>query len=72
MPIIIGKMTNRIYVEEGINTISDLAVTYKKYGVATKLIASLEDIKKQRKDNNDKESANLAEDAIKRINDIKE
>jgi len=34
--------------------------------------ASLEDIKKQRKNNNDKEFANLAEDAIQRINATKE
>jgi len=55
-----------------ISTLLDLAIKYKKYGVAPSVTASLEDIKKQRTNNNDKESANLAEDAIQRINATKD
>jgi aminopeptidase N len=71
MPQIIGRMTNRAYIAEGISSIRDLAITYKKYGVANRLIASLEEISKQRKNANDDESANTAEDAVKQINDAK-
>jgi aminopeptidase N len=71
MPKIIGRMTNPANVAEGINTIRDLAISYKKYGIAPKLIASLEEISKQRKNLKDEESAKLAEDAIKQINDSK-
>jgi aminopeptidase N len=71
MPKIIGRMTNRAYVVEGINNIRDLAISYKKYGIASKLIASLEEINTQRKNIKDDESAKIAEDAIKQINDAK-
>jgi aminopeptidase N len=71
MPKIIGRMNNGANVSEGINSIRDLAVSYKKYGVAPKLIASLEQISKQRKSMNDDESARIADDAVKQINDAK-
>ncbi|MFD0792738.1 M1 family aminopeptidase [Mucilaginibacter litoreus] len=71
MPKIIGRMNNRSYVAEGITTIRDLAVTYKRYGIAPRLITSLEEIAKQRKDKNDDESANLAQKAIDYIKDAK-
>ena len=72
MPKIIGRMTNRTYVIEGINSIRDLAISYKRYNIAPRLITSLEQISKDRKSVNDNESAKAAEDAIKQINDAKE
>jgi len=71
MPLIIGRMTTRAYVNEGINSIRDLAITYKKYGVAPRLIAALEEISQQRKNGNDQETAKSVKDAIKQINDAK-
>jgi aminopeptidase N len=71
MPKIIGRMTNHAYVAEGINSIRDLAITYKKYGIAPRLIASLEEISKQRKNTNDNESVKVADEAIKQIKDAK-
>jgi aminopeptidase N len=71
MPKIIGRMTNRAYVTAGINSIRDLAIEYKRYGIAPRLIASLEEISKQRKSLNDDESAKTAEEAIKQINNAK-
>ncbi|MDN3580908.1 M1 family aminopeptidase [Mucilaginibacter flavus] len=68
MPLIIGKMTNPAYVTEGINSIRDLAISYKKYNIAPRLITALEAIEKARKDMNDSASAKEAEDAIKQIN----
>lgn len=71
LPQIIGRMTNRAYVTEGINSIRDLAIAYKKYGIASRLIASLEEISKQRKKSNDDDSSKIANEAIKQINDAK-
>jgi aminopeptidase N len=71
MPKIIGKMANHAYVAEGINSIKDVAISYKKYGIAPKLIASLEQIAKDRTAMNDSEDAKAADDAIKQINDAK-
>jgi aminopeptidase N len=71
MPKIIGSMKNRAYVTEGINNIRDLAIAYKKYGIAPRMIISLEEISKQRKSMNDGESVKAAEEAIKQINEAK-
>ncbi|TWR25107.1 M1 family peptidase [Mucilaginibacter pallidiroseus] len=71
MPKIIGKMNNRTYVAEGIDAIRDLAVNYKRYGIAPRLITSLEEISKQRKQLNDDTSAKLADDAIRQVKDAK-
>jgi aminopeptidase N len=71
MPKIISRMSNLAYVAEGINCIRELAITYKKYGVAPRLITSLEEISQQRKKGNDDESAKLAEEAIKQIKNAK-
>ncbi len=49
LPQIIGKMTNRADVTEGFNSIRDLAITYKKYNIAPRLITSLEQIAKDMK-----------------------
>lgn len=72
LPKIIGRMTNISYVTEGITIIRDLALSYKKFGVSGKLITSLEEIQKDRKNSNDKESADKAAEAIKFIKDAKE
>jgi aminopeptidase N len=71
LPKIIGRMTNSTYVAEGINSIRDLAITYKKWGISARLINSLDDIESQRKKLNDKESVNMASEAIKQIKDAK-
>jgi aminopeptidase N len=71
MPKIIVSMKNRAYVTEGINNIRDLAIAYKKYGIAPRMIISLEEISKQRKSMNDRESVKAAEEAIKQINEAK-
>jgi len=72
LPKLIGRLTNITYISEGITSIRDLAITYKKAGISARLITSLEEIESQRKKLNDKESANLAEEAIKAIKDAKE
>jgi len=72
LPKLIGRMSNGTYIAEGINNIRDLGVTYKRYGVADKLIASLNEIESQRKKLEDKQSADLAAGAIKQIKDAKE
>lgn len=72
MPVMIGKMSNRAYVAEGITAIRDLAVSYKKYGIAPRLIEALKEIGKERKNMDDKASAELASDAVKQIDAVKE
>ncbi len=72
MPAILGRLNNRSYVAQGITAIRDLAVAYKKYGIAPKLIKALEETAKQRKEKNDDESAALAQKAIDYIQDAKE
>jgi len=71
LPKMISRMTNHTYIAEGIYSIRDLAITYKKSGIADRLITSLEEIESQRKKVNDKVSASLASDAIKQIKDTK-
>lgn len=65
-------MTNVTYITEGISSIRDLAITYKRSGISARMTASLEEIEKDRKNRNDKESANAAAEAIKQIKDRKE
>lgn len=72
LPKIIGRMTNRTNIAEGINSIRELAISYKKWGISSRLITSLDEIESQLKKNNDKESANMASEAIKQIKDAKE
>jgi aminopeptidase N len=71
LPKIIGKMTNRAYVTEGITAIRDLAIAYKKYNIAPRLITALEQIGKDRKAINDNESVKVVEEAIREINEAK-
>lgn len=70
-PAMIGKMKNPQYVQQGIRAIKDLAVSYKKYGIAPKLIAALQQIEEARKKVNDTASASAAEDAVNEINNAK-
>jgi aminopeptidase N len=72
MPKIIGRMTNRAYVKEGVDSIKDLAIAYKKYKIAPRLIETLEEIGKERKDKNDDESVAVVKEAVKQIKDAKE
>lgn len=72
LPGLIGRMTNVTYISEGITSIRDLAITYKKAGISDRLVTSLEEIESQRKKLNDKESASLAAAAIKQVKDAKE
>ena len=72
MPKIIGRMNNRAFVVEGINAIRDIAISYKRYGIAPRLIISLEAISKQRKDQNDNEGYKAAEDAIEKVKAAKD
>ncbi|MGN8057654.1 M1 family aminopeptidase [Pedobacter sp. 22163] len=71
MPKIIGRLNNSSNVVQGINAICDLAVAYKKYGMAPRLIKVLEEIAKVRKEKNDNESAILARKAIEYIQNAK-
>lgn len=72
MPEIIGRLNNRSYIAKGINAICDLAITYKKYGIAPRLIKTLEEIAKQRKDEDDDKSAEIARKAVDEIKNAKE
>jgi aminopeptidase N len=67
LPGLIGRLNNPAYALEGINAIRDLGISYKKYGVAPKLISSLEEIRKLRKKKDDQPSADKADAAIELI-----
>jgi aminopeptidase N len=67
----VARLTNSQYAQEGITAIRDLAVSYKRYGIAPKLITALQEIAEARKKLNDSASATLAEDAVKVINEAK-
>jgi aminopeptidase N len=71
MTTMLGRLNNRQYVAEGINAIRDLAIRYKKYGMASKLVVSLKTIGDARRQQGDEASATAAEDAIKKINEAK-
>jgi aminopeptidase N len=70
-PAMIGKLENPQYVLQGILAIKDLAVSFKKYGIAPKLIAALQQIEEARKKVNDTASVSAAEDAVNEINQAK-
>jgi aminopeptidase N len=71
MATMLTRLNNKQYVAEGINAICDLAIHYKKYGMAPKLTASLQTIADARRKQGDEASATAAEDAIKKINEAK-
>jgi aminopeptidase N len=67
----ISRLENKQYVQEGINAIRDLAIAYKKYNIAPKLITGLQQIGEARKKVGDNASAAAAEEAVKQINEAK-
>lgn len=71
MPRVIGRLNNQNNVVQGINAICELAVAYKKYGMAPRLIKVLEEIERQRKIKNDQGSSELARKAIEYIQNAK-
>ena len=66
-----GRLNNKSYVQQGISAIKDLAISFKRYNIAPKLIASLQQIEEVRKKLNDAESASSAAAAIEEINKAK-
>ncbi|MFC0514242.1 M1 family aminopeptidase [Mucilaginibacter angelicae] len=71
LPQMIGKLENKQHVLQGIKAIRDLAVNFKRYGIAPKLIAALQQIEEARKKINDISSASAAENAVNEINQAK-
>lgn len=71
LPQMIGRLDNKQYVLEGITTIRDMAISFKRYGITPKLITALQQIEEARKKLNDNTSAAAVEDAIKEINQAK-
>ncbi|UOE50827.1 M1 family metallopeptidase [Mucilaginibacter sp. SMC90] len=67
----ISRLENKQHVQEGINAIKELAISFKKYGIAPKLITALQQIEEDRKKLNDTLSVTAVEDAIKEINEAK-
>jgi aminopeptidase N len=67
----IGRLDNKQYVQEGVNTIRDLAISFKKYRIAPKLIIALQQIEEARKKLNDNTSTATVEEAIREINQAK-
>lgn len=70
--LMIGKLDKQELVKEGIKTIMDFGVKYKKQGVAPASINALSVIKAQRTQLNDEVGVQAADSAIKAINDAKE
>jgi aminopeptidase N len=71
LPQMIGKLDNKQSVLQGINAIKDLAVNFKRYGIAPKLVSALQQIKESREKLSDTASASAAEGAINLINQAK-
>ncbi|HMI61447.1 MAG TPA: hypothetical protein VK518_11070, partial [Puia sp.] len=69
MATLLSRLSNTQYVAEGINAIRDLAIRYKRNGMAPRLVASLQTISDVRRKQGDEASAAAAEDAIKKINE---
>jgi aminopeptidase N len=70
-----AAMTGRIdkpeFAQQGINTLRDLGIKYKKFGVGTFVVGLLNDIKAKRTKMNDDASVKAADEAIKQVNDAK-
>jgi aminopeptidase N len=69
MATMLTRLSNKQYVAVGINAIRDLAIRYKRYGMAPKLVASLQTISDTRRKQGDEASASVADEAIKKINE---
>ncbi|HTI92758.1 MAG TPA: M1 family metallopeptidase [Puia sp.] len=71
MAAMLTRLSNKQYIADGINAIRDLAIRYKRNGMAPRLVASLQTISDARRKQGDEASAAAAEDAIKKINEGK-
>jgi len=65
----VGRIDKPEYALQGINTLKDLGVKYKKFGVGSFVIGLLNTVKTQRTKLNDEASAKASDDAVKAIND---
>jgi aminopeptidase N len=63
----VGRVQNPAYAQQGINTIKDLGIKYKPYGVGPRLIELLTGIKSNRAKIGDTASAKVADEAISAI-----
>lgn len=68
----ICRLNNSAYAQQGITAIKDLAISFKRFKAAPKLIAALQQIEEARKKLNDAVGAKAAADAIEGINKAKE
>jgi aminopeptidase N len=66
-----GRVEDHDFAIQGINAIKELAVKYKQFGIAPKIIELLNDIKNQRIKLGDTVSATDIDEAITQINDTK-
>jgi len=71
MAAMLTRLGNKQYVADGIGAIRDLALRYKNYGMAPKLVVSLQTIGDARRKQGDEASAAAADEAIKKINEAK-
>jgi len=69
MSAMLTRLSNKQYIADGIGAIRDLAIRYKRNGMAPRLVASLQRISDARRKQGDEPSAIAAEDAIKKINE---
>ncbi|RYY34366.1 MAG: M1 family peptidase [Sphingobacteriaceae bacterium] len=68
---IAGKVNNTAYAQQGLNELKDLGIKYKKYGVSPYVLQVIGSIKAKRTDKKDDASVQVADAAIKAINDAK-
>jgi len=66
-----GKLDKAEYALQGIGTITDFGVKYKKYGVGNFITGLLTAIRSQRAKLNDDAGAKAADNGIKAINEAK-
>jgi aminopeptidase N len=69
---ITGRVRNPAYAQQGIEAIKSLAIQYKQYGVAPRIIPLLNNIKAKRLALNDQASADAIDKAIRDIDLAKE
>ncbi|SEA39829.1 M1 family metallopeptidase [Pedobacter hartonius] len=66
-----AHVQNPVYAQQGINLIRDMGIRFKANGFAPQLIEVLNQIKQFRQKMNDNASAEVAEEAVKKVNDAK-
>lgn len=62
-----ARLTDMQHAQEGINTIKDLGIAFKQFGVAPQMMEALKQLKEARLKMNDTASAKAAEEAIEKI-----